>query len=105
MRCYWDFTSGRATFSAQFGIDQPPYQSALGGPNCIDDHRALPLQVVWPGFAINTIFYAAIVWMLFAVPGAVRRRVRIKRGQCASCGYSLRGTPHSEKCPECGASA
>ena len=44
----------------------------------------------------------AIVWMLFAVPGAVRRRVRIKRGQCASCGYSLRGIT-SEKCPECGA--
>jgi predicted RNA-binding Zn-ribbon protein involved in translation (DUF1610 family) len=54
------------------------------------------------GFAINTIFYAAIVWMLFAGPGAVRRRVRIKRGQCASCGYSLRESV-SEKCPECGA--
>src|SRR5688572_11757506 len=24
--------------------------------------------IVWPGFAINTIFYAAIVWGLFAVP-------------------------------------
>jgi hypothetical protein len=67
----------------------------------------LPLWPLWPGFAINTIFYAAIVWMLFAVPGAVRRRiggVRIKRGQCASCGYSLRESV-SEKCPECGAAA
>jgi hypothetical protein len=30
----------------------------------------LPLYPNWPGFAINTIFYAAIVWFLFfAVPG------------------------------------
>jgi hypothetical protein len=69
--------------------------------------RALPLRPIWPGFAINTIFYAAIVWMMFAVPGTVRRRVRIKRGQCASCGYSLRGrgrsTSGNDTCPECGA--
>jgi hypothetical protein len=64
---------------------------------------ALPLRPIWPGFAINTIFYAAVLWMLFAVPGAVQRLrggVRRKRGQCASCGYSLRGTPHVEKCPD-----
>ena len=64
--------------------------------------KALPLGILWPDFAINTIFYAAVLWVLFAVPGAVRRRVRIKRGQCASCGYSLRESV-SEKCPECGA--
>jgi hypothetical protein len=53
--------------------------------------RVLPLHPIWPGFAINTIFYAAILYALFAVPGAVRRRVRKRRGQCASCGYSLQG--------------
>jgi hypothetical protein len=62
---------------------------------------ALPYRIIFPGFAINTIFYAAIVWGLFAVPGAVRRRVRRKRGQCAACGYLLRDIT-SEKCPECG---
>jgi hypothetical protein len=61
-----------------------------------------PVRPRHPGFAINTIFYAAIVWMLFTVPGAVRRRVRRKRGQCAACGYSRRESV-SEKCPECGA--
>jgi hypothetical protein len=60
-----------------------------------------PLCPLWPGFAINTMFYAAIVWVLFAAPGAIRRRVRRKRGQCAACGYSLREIT-SEKCPECG---
>ena len=36
----------------------------------------LPYAPLSPGFVINTIFYAAIVWMLFAVPGMIRRRVR-----------------------------
>jgi hypothetical protein len=65
----------------------------------------LPYDPIWPGFAINTIFYAAVLWVLCAVPVKVRRWRRIKRGQCASCGYSLHGTPQSEKCPECGATA
>jgi hypothetical protein len=63
--------------------------------------QVLPKSIIWPGFAINTIFYAAIVWALFFAPGAVRRRVRRKRGQCAACGYSLREKV-SRKCPECG---
>jgi hypothetical protein len=63
---------------------------------------AMPTGPIWPGFAINTIFYAAILWLLSAAPFALRRRRRIKRGQCASCGYSLRDST-SDKCPECGA--
>ena len=55
-------------------------------------------------FAINTIFYAAVLWVLFAAPGAMRRRVRRKRGKCAACGYSLQERV-SDKCPECGAPA
>jgi hypothetical protein len=67
--------------------------------------RVLPLRPIWPGFAINTIFYAAIVWFLFFMPGAIRKLtggVRRKRGQCAACGYSLRDNV-SNTCPECGA--
>ena len=64
----------------------------------------LPLRLIWRGFAINTIFYAAVLWVLFAVPMKVRRWRRIKRGQCASCGYSLRGRGSAgDACPECGA--
>ena len=33
-----------------------------------------PLQPIWPGFAINTVFYAFILWLLFAAPFALRRR-------------------------------
>jgi predicted RNA-binding Zn-ribbon protein involved in translation (DUF1610 family) len=79
-----------------------PFVSFSGVVASSSVERIFPHPLVWPGFAINTIFYAAIVWMLFAVPGAVRRRLRHKRGQCASCGYSLREST-SHVCPECGA--
>ena len=35
----------------------------------------------------------AILWLLFAAPGFVGRRIRIKCGQCPACGYDLRGQP------------
>ncbi|MCI0363320.1 MAG: hypothetical protein L0219_05525 [Phycisphaerales bacterium] len=62
---------------------------------------ALPLLPIWPGFAINTAFYALILWVLFAAPFALRRRRRIRRGLCSKCGYDLRGSNVSA-CPECG---
>ena len=65
--------------------------------------RALPLRPLWPGFAINTIFYAAILWLPVAGLGALRRRRRIKRGLCPACAYDLRGRgTQSLTCPECG---
>jgi hypothetical protein len=64
--------------------------------------RIVPFKPLWPGFAINTIFYAAIVFALFAVPGAIKRWRRIKRGLCVRCAYPL-GT--SGVCSECGTPA
>ncbi len=60
----------------------------------------LGLRPIWPGFAINTIFYGAILWLPFA-PFQLRRYMRVKRGHCIKCGYDLRGAEH-EVCPECG---
>ena len=51
--------------------------------------QVLPFGIVPPGFAINTIFYAAILWMIFVMPFAIRRRRRIKRGLCARCAYPV----------------
>ncbi len=67
----------------------------------------LALKPLWPGFAINTVLYAAILWVLFAAPFALRRRLRIKRGLCPACGYDLRGRGRApgnstDLCPECG---
>ena len=66
--------------------------------------RVIPFTPIHPGFAINTIFYAAILWLLWAAPGAIRRLRRKQRGLCIHCGYDLRGAPpDSANCPECGA--
>jgi hypothetical protein len=66
----------------------------------------LPVRPIWPGFAINTIFYAAALWVVFLIPGSVKRFRRRRRGLCIHCGYDLRGQPaNSHKCPECGKSA
>ena len=61
--------------------------------------RVVPFRLLWPGFAINTFFYAAILWLPFA-PFQLRRHLRVKRGLCIKCGYDLRKT--SGGCPECG---
>jgi hypothetical protein len=59
----------------------------------------LRVKPYWPGFAINTLFYAGILWLLFAAPVALRRRRRIKRGLCPACAYPV---GESEVCTECG---
>ncbi len=66
--------------------------------------KALPLRPMWPGFAINTLFYAAILWLVIPGPFALRRLIRRRRGLCAACGYDLRHAEH-EACPECGVTA
>lgn len=70
------------------------------GTPIIDDY--LPLNPLCLGFMINTLFYAAILWLLFATPHAFRlmkRGWRSERGLCPKCGYPI-GT--SAVCTECG---
>lgn len=65
---------------------------------------AIPFRPIWPGFAINTIFYAAIfaiLWLLTLSPFTARRIIRHRRGHCIKCGYDLRGSSGGG-CPECG---
>jgi hypothetical protein len=64
--------------------------------------RLIPCRPIWPGFAINTMFYAAMLGallLLFAAPFALRRRVRIRRGLCPACAYPVGA---SDVCTECG---
>jgi hypothetical protein len=69
-----------------------------------DLRQFFPCRPIWRGFAINTVFYAGVLWLLFAAPSALRRRRRIKRGLCPQCAYDLRGSVGgSQQCPECGA--
>ena len=57
--------------------------------------RSLPLRPIWPGFALNTVFDATLLWL----PFAVRRFLRVKRGLCPKCAYPM---GESAVCTECG---
>jgi hypothetical protein len=77
------------------------FRSAIELPSSYGDF--IPYGPIWPGFAINTIFYAAVLWIIFAIPGGVKRLRRRAKGWCIHCGYDLRGqSADSKKCPECG---
>jgi hypothetical protein len=71
-------------------------------PDWCDQFPCLP---IWPGFAIDTTLYAAVWWVLLFTPlplyRTARRRLRVSRGMCGSCGYNLKGSP-TGACPECG---
>jgi hypothetical protein len=86
----------------EFGFLQLPI--ALGGDlaRMGDRHLTVPAWPLWPGFAVNTLFYAAILWLLFAARLLLpwwRRRRRIRRGLCPACAYPVGTSP---VCTECG---
>ncbi|MCI0632193.1 MAG: hypothetical protein L0Y44_16240 [Phycisphaerales bacterium] len=99
-------TTGRFTLSMPDRVEAGlPWRSVIQDLRwgMVSGRRAAPsyadARPLWPGFAINTIFYAAILWLLFAAPFALRRRRRIKRGLCPACAYPV---GESETCTECG---
>jgi hypothetical protein len=49
----------------------------------------------WAAFGLTLV--PSGLWLR----NAVRRRRRVRHGQCGACGYDLRSTP--DRCPECGA--
>ncbi len=88
--------------------ENTPTRPFIVGPD-FDYATALPLRPIFPGFAINTLFYALVLWLLWSAPFATRRIIRKRFGRCINCGYDLRGTFNSGAggaehgvCPECG---
>ncbi len=79
----------------------PRFALVLGQPEIEEGEtaRIVPLRPLWPGFAINTLFYAVILWLLFAAPFVLQRFCRVKRGLCARCAYPI-GV--NDVCTECG---
>jgi len=62
-------------------------------------HERAPVVPLWPGFAINTLFYGTLTYGTMAGWAALKRRRRVRRGLCAQCAYPLTG---GDLCPECG---
>ncbi len=58
-----------------------------------------PLRPLWPGFALNTLFYATVLGLLIPGPFALRRFIRRRRGLCTKCAYPM---GESDVCTECG---
>jgi len=83
-------------------IGLPPPNACPGFRGQDDDWKRLPLRPLWPGFIVNTLFYAIILWLLIPGPFVLRRVIRVKRGRCPQCGYDLRGQLPGAGCPECG---
>ena len=59
----------------------------------------VPLRPIGLLFAINTLFYAAVLWLLICGPFVVRRFIRVRRGLCPKCAYPM---GQSDVCSECG---
>ena len=94
-------------------LDASEHLASMG--RLLDLHRrktgiwTKPLQVrpgfvllfrpVWPGFAVNTLLYAVVAWVLACGPFALRRFIRVKRGLCPKCAYPV---GESWVCSACG---
>ncbi len=77
----------------------PPGPEAVNVAAFPIQHRLAPLRPLWSGFAVNTLLYAVVLWLLILGPFALRRFIRIRRGLCPACAYP-RG--ESDVCSECG---
>ena len=63
----------------------------------------LPIGLLPVGFGFNTLFYAALLWLLFLfAPLTLRRRLRARRGLCPACAYPV---GDAAVCSECGKAA
>ena len=64
------------------GIELSPERFAVSTSLLhVSTWRALPLRPIWPGFAVNTVIYAALAWLFFAGATQAHRHIRHKRGK------------------------
>ncbi len=88
--------AGHPDFTGWLTGLEPP--SFITGTNGL--WKRLPLRPTSVlAFVANTVFYAAVLWLLIPGPFVLRRVIRIRRGLCPACAYP-RG--ESDVCSECG---
>lgn len=59
----------------------------------------MPLIPIARGIAVNTLFYAVVLWLLISGSFVLRRFIRMKRRRCVKCAYPM---GESGVCSECG---
>ena len=60
-----------------------------------------PLLPIWPAFAVSSLQYGGVLWLMICgpfVPRRVIRAIRAKRGRCPKCAYPVGA---SAVCSEC----
>lgn len=62
--------------------------------------RLLPGSIMWIGFAANSVLYGFLSGVIFGLLLGWHRRRRVRRNECAACGYPIGTSP---VCTECGA--
>lgn len=85
-------------------VELGPLRSGLPVPVRLQSNKwrgeeRWPLVPLWPGFAFNTLCYAAFPYAAMFGVSALKRRRRIRRGLCVACAYPISGF---DVCPECG---
>ena len=81
-------------------LDTGERRSCIEGPYSGRCCFEVPFGIGWPGFVLNTLFYAPLLWLLLLVaPRYVRRLLRARRGLCRTCGYPV---GEAAVCSECG---
>jgi hypothetical protein len=101
---HW-FGSDISNQNGLFGVWKPTGISPTLFARC--GSIGLAYQPIALGFAINTIFYAAMLWLLWVAPGKIRRFIRIRGHRCPACGYIIApgtaaASPGGGPCSECG---
>ena len=90
-------TSLGGTLAERSLATPPPLIADLG----IKPLRKIPLRPAWGAMAADMVFWSLVLWLLVLGPFVARRYLRRRRGQCAGCGYDVRGDI-AGGCPECG---
>jgi hypothetical protein len=98
---WWQDPTGEPVSSyGLIGSSRGAWSEGVRLPNAGPLYRQyLPTRLLWPGFTVNTFFYAAILYSVVCGLLHLRRYVRARRGLCPACAHPM---GESATCTECG---